>query len=157
MALADISEQSRTRRWRREWDSNPRYGFPYTRFPSVRLQPLGHLSGRAKRAQYSHGPRRDNPWNFPASRPLVNRHNEATPGGRHGTRDIALAPRHSAANHSADLAARRPAQLSYYQATLSDAEGPARAGPFARAFDAGFLGRARSPTLGSWLHPMTII
>ena len=30
--------------WRREWDSNPRYGCPYTRFPSVRLQPLGHLS-----------------------------------------------------------------------------------------------------------------
>ena len=30
--------------WRREGDSNPRYGFPYTRFPSVRLQPLGHLS-----------------------------------------------------------------------------------------------------------------
>ena len=30
--------------WRRERDSNPRYGFPYTRFPSVRLQPLGHLS-----------------------------------------------------------------------------------------------------------------
>ena len=30
--------------WRREWDSNPRYGFPYTRFPSVRLQPLGHPS-----------------------------------------------------------------------------------------------------------------
>src|SRR4029078_11438848 len=32
-------------RWRTGWDSNPRYGFPYTRFPSVRLQPLGHLSG----------------------------------------------------------------------------------------------------------------
>ncbi len=31
-------------RWRREWDSNPRYGCPYTRFPSVRLQPLGHPS-----------------------------------------------------------------------------------------------------------------
>jgi hypothetical protein len=31
-------------RWRRERDSNPRYGFPYTRFPSVRLQPLGHPS-----------------------------------------------------------------------------------------------------------------
>ena len=30
--------------WRRERDSNPRYSFPYTRFPSVRLQPLGHLS-----------------------------------------------------------------------------------------------------------------
>ena len=33
--------------WRREWDSNPRYGFPHTRFPSVRLKPLGHLSGAA--------------------------------------------------------------------------------------------------------------
>src|ERR1700739_1568071 len=33
--------------WRRGWDSNPRYGFPYTRFPSERLQPLGHLSGPA--------------------------------------------------------------------------------------------------------------
>src|ERR1700753_103397 len=32
--------------WRREWDSNPRYGFPHTRFPSVRLKPLGHLSVR---------------------------------------------------------------------------------------------------------------
>ena len=31
--------------WRREWDSNPRYGFPHTRFPSVRLKPLGHPSG----------------------------------------------------------------------------------------------------------------
>src|SRR3954466_7090544 len=30
--------------WRREWDSNPRYSFPHTRFPSVRLKPLGHLS-----------------------------------------------------------------------------------------------------------------
>ena len=31
--------------WRKGWDSNPRYGFPHTRFPSVRLKPLGHLSG----------------------------------------------------------------------------------------------------------------
>src|SRR5262249_14873313 len=29
---------------RREWDSHPRYACPYTRFPSVRLQPLGHPS-----------------------------------------------------------------------------------------------------------------
>ena len=29
---------------RRGRDSNPRYGFPHTRFPSVRLKPLGHLS-----------------------------------------------------------------------------------------------------------------
>jgi hypothetical protein len=33
------------RGWRREWDSNPRYACTYTRFPSVRLKPLGHLSG----------------------------------------------------------------------------------------------------------------
>ena len=30
--------------WRREWDSNPRLSFPNTRFPSVLLKPLGHLS-----------------------------------------------------------------------------------------------------------------
>src|SRR5438105_14584806 len=42
--------------WRREWDSNPRYGFPYTRFPSVRLQPLGHLSHQPiLRAQRTYG------------------------------------------------------------------------------------------------------
>jgi hypothetical protein len=39
--------------WRREWDSNPRYGFPYTRFPSVRLKPLGHPSRALQCAQYS--------------------------------------------------------------------------------------------------------
>ena len=31
--------------WRRGRDSNPRYGFPYTHFPGVRLRPLGHPSG----------------------------------------------------------------------------------------------------------------
>ena len=30
--------------WRRGRDSNPRYGFPYTHFPGVRLRPLGHPS-----------------------------------------------------------------------------------------------------------------
>src|ERR1700726_4575254 len=35
--------------WGRERDSNPRYGFPYTRFPGVRLQPLGHPSARLPR------------------------------------------------------------------------------------------------------------
>gem|GEM_PF-2831445 len=29
---------------RRGRDSNPRYGFPYTHFPGVPLQPLEHLS-----------------------------------------------------------------------------------------------------------------
>ena len=32
------------RQERREWDSNPRWSFPHTRFPSVLLKPLGHLS-----------------------------------------------------------------------------------------------------------------
>ena len=49
--------------WRRERDSNPRYGYkPYTRFPGVRLQPLGHLSGAteflAQLRVSNHGPRR---------------------------------------------------------------------------------------------------
>ncbi len=35
-----------SRNWRRRRDSNPRYSFLYTRFPSVRLKPLGHLSVR---------------------------------------------------------------------------------------------------------------
>ena len=30
--------------WRRERDSNPRWSCPHTRFPGVRLQPLGHPS-----------------------------------------------------------------------------------------------------------------
>ena len=34
------------KKWRRERDSNPRNGLPFTRFPSVRLQPLGHLSNQ---------------------------------------------------------------------------------------------------------------
>src|SRR5437879_578729 len=50
--LLGFGARSRARRegwrqsyWRREWDSNPRYAFTYTRFPSVRLKPLGHPSG----------------------------------------------------------------------------------------------------------------
>lgn len=39
--------------WRRERDSNPRYGFPYTRFPGVHLQPLGHLSKVENIKQFS--------------------------------------------------------------------------------------------------------
>ena len=35
--------------WRRRRDSNPRYGFPHTHFPGVRLQPLGHPSAPASR------------------------------------------------------------------------------------------------------------
>src|SRR5215469_3263022 len=42
-----------TRIWRRGWDSNPRLSFPNTRFPSVLLKPLGHLSTRGKLNQTS--------------------------------------------------------------------------------------------------------
>ena len=40
--------RSLVRNWRREWDSNPRYAFTYTRVPGVRLKPLGHLSVDAR-------------------------------------------------------------------------------------------------------------
>ena len=43
--LWDATKRRETAVWRRERDSNPRDGFPPTRFPSVRLQPLGHPSG----------------------------------------------------------------------------------------------------------------
>jgi integrase/recombinase XerD len=36
--------KAKGRFWRRGWDSNPRLSFPNTRFPSVLLKPLGHLS-----------------------------------------------------------------------------------------------------------------
>ena len=39
--------------WRRGWDSNPRYGFPYTAFPVLPVKPLLHLSGSRVRAQAS--------------------------------------------------------------------------------------------------------
>ena len=42
--------------WRRGRDSNPRYSFPYTRFPSVRLQPLGHLSNLVRKAPWDASP-----------------------------------------------------------------------------------------------------
>src|SRR5207245_1725943 len=32
-------------KWRRGWDSNPRYGFPHARFRGECFQPLSHLSG----------------------------------------------------------------------------------------------------------------
>src|SRR6266403_5758090 len=41
--------------WRRGWDSNPRYGFPYARFRGEYFQPLSHLSadGEARLADES--------------------------------------------------------------------------------------------------------
>ena len=46
--LLIVSDEIKIKLWRRGWDSNPRYGSPYTRFPSVLLQPLGHLSAAEK-------------------------------------------------------------------------------------------------------------
>jgi hypothetical protein len=42
--IPNVRRLFRTRHWRRGRDSNPRYGFPHTHFPGVRLQPLGHPS-----------------------------------------------------------------------------------------------------------------
>jgi hypothetical protein len=39
-----IMELAEIKNIRRERDSNPRYSYPYTAFPVLRLQPLGHLS-----------------------------------------------------------------------------------------------------------------
>ena len=44
--------------WRRGRDSNPRYGFPYTHFPGVRLRPLGHPSAMRVIASAAHNTRR---------------------------------------------------------------------------------------------------
>jgi hypothetical protein len=37
--------------WRRGWDSNPRYGYPYAAFRVRCFQPLSHLSARLRRMQ----------------------------------------------------------------------------------------------------------
>jgi hypothetical protein len=37
--------------WRRGWDSNPRYGYPYAAFRVRCFQPLSHLSARPRRMQ----------------------------------------------------------------------------------------------------------
>jgi hypothetical protein len=43
-AVDDAEKPIGQTRWRRGWDLNPRLSFPNTRFPSVLLKPLGHLS-----------------------------------------------------------------------------------------------------------------
>src|SRR5260370_41756360 len=45
--------KTRTKVWRRGWDLNPRYGFPYARFRGECFQPLSHLSadGEARLAE----------------------------------------------------------------------------------------------------------
>src|SRR2546426_7966465 len=72
--FSDRGERWRTMFWRREWDSNPRYGCPYTRFPSVRLQPLGHPSAPNDvrrpaeiRRHYSGGPVTDKQTPVPSA------------------------------------------------------------------------------------------
>src|SRR5438105_650935 len=44
----DLCSQAVSSLKRREWDSNPRWSYPHTRFPSVLLKPLGHLSDGSK-------------------------------------------------------------------------------------------------------------
>src|SRR5271166_1421762 len=44
-ALVQLIQASFCRKkWRRGWDSNPRYGFPHARFRGEYFQPLSHLS-----------------------------------------------------------------------------------------------------------------
>ena len=58
--------------WRREWDSNPRGALTPTRFPSVRLKPLGHPSNSAAlypRLGRTQGSRSFKPSLFPSKLP----------------------------------------------------------------------------------------
>jgi hypothetical protein len=50
--------------WRRGWDSNPRYGFPYARFRGEYFQPLSHLSAVVASSILARVPTSGNPW-FP--------------------------------------------------------------------------------------------
>ena len=43
------SSTAKSKKWRRGWDSNPRYSCPYTAFPVPHLRPLGHPSTRFRR------------------------------------------------------------------------------------------------------------
>ena len=54
-------------KWRRERDSNPRYGSPYSGFQDRRLKPLGHLSVFLSIATYGR-PWRANQLDIPISR-----------------------------------------------------------------------------------------
>ena len=56
--FVNVSERRRTSSWRRRRDSNPRYGFrPYNGLANRRLQPLGHVSGKAYQALSTHSER----------------------------------------------------------------------------------------------------
>jgi hypothetical protein len=89
-------------------------------------------------------------------------------GGCHGTWVIALAPRNSAAYHTVDLGAWRPARLIAAKRThtasshiAESSRGPAGAGPLFLPRDAGpgagFLGRRPCHTLEPWLIPTMAI
>ena len=56
LGLPAVDGHWKTGIWRREWDSNPRYVLAYTRFPSVRLKPLGHPSGPGRRRKIAAKP-----------------------------------------------------------------------------------------------------
>ncbi len=48
-----VSKQEKGSGWRRGRDSNPRDGYPPTRVPGVRLQPLGHLSDAPRKKAHA--------------------------------------------------------------------------------------------------------
>ena len=49
------SRPTRMKNWRRGWDSNPRYGYPYNGFRDRPIRPLWHLSGRLDHAPMAVG------------------------------------------------------------------------------------------------------
>ena len=69
--------------WRTERDSNPRTSFPVTRFPSVRLKPLGHLSPRGRGRVPNDGPRATR---YSSSQQSPERPPGRDPGGSRGRR-----------------------------------------------------------------------
>ena len=50
-----FSLQKQQTSWRRGWDSNPRYGYPYNGFRDRPIRPLWHLSGRLDHAPMAVG------------------------------------------------------------------------------------------------------
>src|SRR5438270_4017606 len=52
----DVTSLTTAKKWRRGWDSNPRYACAHTRFPVVPDRPLQHLSAAANRmSEAPHG------------------------------------------------------------------------------------------------------
>src|SRR5258706_4331800 len=112
-------------RWRREWDSNPRYALTYTRFPSVRLKPLGHLSVQNRGVPLVNISTR---WRRRLGQPTL----PAVPGGGEGgirtpdTREGITVFETAAFNHSANSSYPATAFSTLERTPAEDASTPRR-------------------------------